>query len=256
MSNSSPKGRMASQDNIERILKCLADIGPLRIVWSGGEPLLYTGLSKNLELSKSLGNINILATNGTIKSEQKVLKYVDRYQISCPSIDRHIYLRMRGDNNIELVLKNTERIIRSGAKVTLFLVVCELNLLSIEKTIQKWVGIGCKRIIVSNLKYSGRAVNWGMKSLNYEEIAEIQDGLSSFIEGNRVFVTWPNIEKDRMRDAYLVIDETGKVISGASKENCFISDMLYKKKLEYGENLSKTSELFGKLKGCMHKVKP
>ena len=49
--------------------KALANIknnlGSVRAVWSGGEPTIYRNIRSNIELSSSLGNANVLATNGS-----------------------------------------------------------------------------------------------------------------------------------------------------------------------------------------------
>jgi pyruvate-formate lyase-activating enzyme len=99
----------------------------LRIVWSGGEPLLIPELKDYLLISKQLNNVNVVATNGTALPTKAVREHTDWFQISCPSTDRHIYENLCGADILAKVLYTGQKVIEEGSRVGLYIPLSKIN---------------------------------------------------------------------------------------------------------------------------------
>lgn len=110
-SNSRIIGKTVDVDNVLRILN---EIKPLRLVISGGEPLLdFRNLIRFLHDYKKKYKIDsciVLATNGTLLNRNNLKKlkpYIDRLQISLDTLSRKNFKKIRG---VDLLSKTIEGI--------------------------------------------------------------------------------------------------------------------------------------------------
>lgn len=89
LSDSGPH-RMFEPYSFSSVLQALSKFGPLRVVWSGGEPLLYP-IGKDLEQSFALGNFNVISTNLTTISLTTKLGQAIFWDVSLKGWDEESY---------------------------------------------------------------------------------------------------------------------------------------------------------------------
>lgn len=83
-----PKGHLPKEEAIE-IVKRLAEFGFQKITFAGGEPTLCPWLPELIKLSKDLGMITMIITNGTMLSDlflKKNKEYLDWIGVSIDSL--------------------------------------------------------------------------------------------------------------------------------------------------------------------------
>jgi len=102
-----------SLQEYEEVAKLLAShFSPPRVVFTGGEPLLYPNLCEVIKIFKSHGYIVGLVTNGTLldENEQKILfeSGLDTINISLNSLDREKYYHFYGIDSFFTLKKNLE----------------------------------------------------------------------------------------------------------------------------------------------------
>ena len=101
--------------DLDRLMESLVRIKPLRIIISGGDPLVefdkLLGFLKDYKEKYKLDSYIVLATNATLftKTKLEALKpYVDRIQVSLDTLSRNRFLEIRG---VDLLDKTVEGII-------------------------------------------------------------------------------------------------------------------------------------------------
>lgn len=81
----------------QRIIKGFAELGTVNFNFTGGEPLLYRGLPALCKLSKDLGMMTSMSTNGWFveKRIKQVCSYLDNVQVSIdsPNPEENDYIR-------------------------------------------------------------------------------------------------------------------------------------------------------------------
>lgn len=103
ISESSPLGDADTSwvpNSLSRINKMFSY---LRIVWSGGEPSLTSSMSKKIEHSKSLGNINVITTNATRLFLDQNLDWID---VTLYGLEDTSYQRNTGRSRAAICWKN------------------------------------------------------------------------------------------------------------------------------------------------------
>ncbi len=84
-----PKGHLPKEEAIE-IVKRLAEFGFQKITFAGGEPTLCPWLPELIKLSKDMGMITMIISNGTMLSDlflKQNKKYLDWIGVSIDSLD-------------------------------------------------------------------------------------------------------------------------------------------------------------------------
>lgn len=89
LSDSGPH-RSFEPDSFASVLLALSKFGPIRVVWTGGEPLLYP-IGDDLEQSVVLGNFNVISTNLTIMSLTTKLGHAIFWDVSLKGWDEESY---------------------------------------------------------------------------------------------------------------------------------------------------------------------
>lgn len=90
--------------------------GPTRLVWSGGEPTLIRDLDRILAISKSLGHINVVATNGTREFSSP---YADWIDVSLYGADEAQYELRTGRRVCERVWANLGTMLAGPARISI-----------------------------------------------------------------------------------------------------------------------------------------
>lgn len=95
------------------LLKALSRLAPLRLVWTGGEPLLYP-LQSDLERSMELGFFNVVTTNLTL--EDSISRFAGQvfYNASIYGWDEYSYLEATGRDYFNRVDRNLHRLFEAG----------------------------------------------------------------------------------------------------------------------------------------------
>ena len=109
----------------------IASWKPLRVVISGGEPLIYSDrLLKTLRCLKENDIYTFISTNGILvkKEYNRIKGLVDWYDISLPAISRETYLKVRGEDRFEEVLNGIGFLVSNGEHVRLTFTINEYNI--------------------------------------------------------------------------------------------------------------------------------
>jgi len=235
LSESLPTKSKRVSSNVEYVIEAISEKGALRLIWSGGEPLLYKKLPQLLFHSHKIGNINIVATNGTIMPSQECIEYSDWFQISCPSTNLKIYEEMRQNKDLALVLKNAEKLVQNGIKVSIFIPLSTLNLSTALQTIKDWISVGIRKFTISRILPLGRAINCGFSGPSDEEIIELKYKIHELNNIKNVHFTCPAIKKQKEQESgYIIIDSNGELISPhiSPKANLLINRVYFWRNLQ------------------------
>ncbi len=145
-----PISELSTKRNL-LILKRLIKIGIKKIVWSGGEALLYNGIVELLDYSHTAGISNVLITNGNCFNDNlfKVMTYIDELVISLDSLSKMTNIQIgRGEKHADNVI-NLLNIVRNdyeNKQIRINTVFTKSNIGEIEEfisflykyNIQKW----------------------------------------------------------------------------------------------------------------------
>lgn len=160
-SNSSMKGNTI---NISQLLRILKKIKPLRLVISGGEPLIeFNKLVNFLEHYKKNSEVNsyiVLATNAVYFSEGKLKKLkplVDRLQISLDSLNPKTFEFIRGVNLLEQTIKNILLAKNWGFDIQIAFTLFKENLEEIEDIVYFCQKNKIDKINILRQRISGRS---------------------------------------------------------------------------------------------------
>lgn len=131
----------------------MANWFPLRIVITGGEPLLCPKLGHFCSILKDLGNTVIVATNGFLLDslDKNFFHFVDWFDISIPTIDQNIFTKIRGQNCISHVLNNLLELSSHGVKLKLSVLADNDTLPNLRETIDYLLRIPNSEIRIQSL---------------------------------------------------------------------------------------------------------
>lgn len=100
--------------NNAKIIKILPSLGVTSITFSGGEPLLHSGITELIKLSKSLNLETTLVTNSILLNKSLLFeleKHLDWLTLSLDSLDRNILKKLgRNPNHIDNITKTIDLI--------------------------------------------------------------------------------------------------------------------------------------------------
>ncbi len=136
-SNSIALGKTIDTD---KLMNILLKINPLRIIISGGDPLVEFDklvlFLKNYEEKYKLDPFVVLASNGTLFTEEKLrtLKpYVDRIQISLDTLTRERFINIRGLDLLDKTISGIKMAKKEGFDVQIAFSIFRDNLDEVEK---------------------------------------------------------------------------------------------------------------------------
>jgi len=171
-SNSGINGKTIDE---EKILKVLSEIRPLRIVISGGDPLIeFNSFLRFLKRYKEEYKINsyvVLATNGTLVNEDRLKKlngYVDRFQISLDTLSKEKFIKIRGMDLLNETIRGIREVKRLNMDIQIAFSLFKDNINEIEKIIEFCLENKIDKINVLRQRPSGRSKS----DLTREEIKE------------------------------------------------------------------------------------
>ncbi|MGM0687035.1 MAG: hypothetical protein ACQET3_08715 [Promethearchaeati archaeon] len=115
LSDSGPD-RVLKSFSFGQVLKALSELRPLRIVWTGGEPLLYS-IIDDLEHSISLDNFNIITTNLTTTNLPREIGLEVFWDVSLYGWDRQSYAAFTGKDVFRRIERNLHGLFDAGFAV-------------------------------------------------------------------------------------------------------------------------------------------
>jgi MoaA/NifB/PqqE/SkfB family radical SAM enzyme len=124
--------------DIKRLKKIIDKINPLRILLSGGEPLLvYPEIEKFLDSLEKKPYTSLL-TNGTLfddKIKRFIMGNIDEVVISLDAISPRIYRKIRGKMLLNKVIENIPKFRKTGARIKINYTIFNDNMEEIAKII-------------------------------------------------------------------------------------------------------------------------
>lgn len=147
-------------DVVKQILDEAKLYGVYEIIYTGGEPLLYSHISEVLRYGKELGFHQILVTNGVNLEHciEEIIAYVDNIGISIHG-NETVHDSIVGKvGTYRKVVSNIKRIYKAETKpyITLNFTISDNNIECIEDVIQLSNSYGC-HLCVARLNKIGRA---------------------------------------------------------------------------------------------------
>lgn len=105
---------------LEECVKVFASLGGEKVSYTGGEPLIFPHLLEIMKLSKSLGLINTITTNGSMLPFQpeEFFSLADSLNISVPSFVPEEYSRLTSSEyRLDDIIRNAVKAVGHGLRV-------------------------------------------------------------------------------------------------------------------------------------------
>lgn len=197
---------------IEESVNLLSSWAPLRLVWSGGEPVLHKDILRLLEISSRASQINILTTNGTASPKEELLSRTAWVDISLHGTNRETFLRTTGRDHFDLVLRNMTVLTGRGVRVSASLVLLKRFVPGIFELALRLRDAGIRRFRVSRLLALGRGRVDIDEDPGDDEVISIRERLLALVP--EISVVLPAVRKRRaLLDGYFVIENDGRLSS-------------------------------------------
>jgi molybdenum cofactor biosynthesis enzyme MoaA len=210
ISDSSP--REAANDSwIADALNTAATLfGPLRVVWSGGEPMIRPKLREQLRLSRLLGNRNVVATNATRLVRGLDLDWVDVsvYGWSEDSFRAHTHGQVR----FSTVAANVKRYVQEYPRVSTSFVLGVFPTAELVRMVEFALDSGVQRLKFHRLSHAGR-----LPDTFSAEAFELQvASMAALLNGRDVCATFSrSSSSDHKRMGYWVVKPPGSLTNAA-----------------------------------------
>lgn len=160
----SSSGTGGKRINEEEILKILTQIKPLRLIISGGDPLIefdqFISFLNRLKKDYNLDPYIVLATNGTLITEKRLEildQFIDRFQISLDTLSREKFIGLRGVDLLDQTIKGIKRVLEKGLDMQIAFCLFKQNLDEIEEVVNFCLKNQIKRINVLRQRPLGRS---------------------------------------------------------------------------------------------------
>jgi radical SAM protein with 4Fe4S-binding SPASM domain len=154
--------------------------------FTGGEPLLCTGLFAILNYARHFGFTTSLLSNGTLitGSVAKQLKQaeVQDIQISLDGLER-THDSIRGKGSFTRALRGIENLVHQGISTYINLTLSKLNIEEIEGLVSLASDLGIHSVTYSRLVSCGRGKELASQILTADELANLHKRLIKFKDG-------------------------------------------------------------------------
>lgn len=149
-----------SLNKFKNLIKSLKKIGVICVILTGGEPTLHPHLMDFLDILKKNNMIIGMSTNG-IKLNDEIIDFFANnksfIQISIDTTNREKYKEIRKTDTLDIVMKNMKKMLNKGINVDAGIVLNNLSLETLEKTIYDLKDIGIPTMHVEEIKDVGFA---------------------------------------------------------------------------------------------------
>lgn len=181
----------------KKVIDQLADIKVFRVLFSGGEPLLFDGFIELCEYTISKHINCSLNTNGTLITPNlarwiKNLPFRGRISVSLDGASEEVHEYMRGPGTFERTLRGIKYLLNEGVFTQIFFVVTNHNWSEIKDIVYFAEKIGCSRVYLNEVYPVGNGdINSADLVLTKQNFVKaiklcsqlIDEGYASFISG-------------------------------------------------------------------------
>jgi len=222
-------------DEAKKFIDELARIDEFRmIVYTGGEPLVRPDLFELLQHSKSAGLANVIATNGTLITEEVAFKLkevgVVGVAVSLDSSNNGIHNRIRANHNaFELAMRGIRSVKNAGILLQINTTAMEYNFDSLDELIELADNLGSGIMLMYQLVPVGRGniiekaalkVNENEKLLRF--LSQKQKGVSTIIEPVAGPQYWPHLMEQANKTGGIWMKLAEQVFHGCAAGRGFV----------------------------------
>jgi molybdenum cofactor biosynthesis enzyme MoaA len=108
----------------------------MRIVLTGGEPLMYSKINDVISLLKYYKHEVLISTNASFDIPKSVLEKIDGLIISIPTLDVNTSYLIREHDNINRIIDNIKYYTNYKCNITVNIVVTQMNINEIQSIIE------------------------------------------------------------------------------------------------------------------------
>lgn len=199
---------------------------PLRLVISGGEPLLYMDtLEPILKQLKDYKIVTFLSTNGILLRNEYTHLHglVDWYDISLPAITKTTYKAVRGTDKFDEVLAAIDLLIKNQERVRLTFTVNNHNINELLSFPEFALNLGVDNIRISHtLSYIDGALTTPLWTDEYT------NSISKYKDKLKIYLPLSKKQLDLYNNGYILLENDGSIYkSMVQQENyiCHISEI-------------------------------
>ncbi len=234
-SSSKPAKDEMTTDEAKRFIDSLAVIEEFRmLVYTGGEPLMRPDLIELLHHSRKAGLTNVIATNGTLITEDVAFKLRDAgvvgAAVSLDSSQKTIHNYIRGDDNaFDLAMRGMKALKRAGILLQINVTAMDYNFSTLDELIELADGQGSGIMLMYQLVPVGRGSAIEDASLDVNENERLlkalctkQKNVSTIIEPVAGPQYWPYLMERNGKSGGIWLKLAEKVFHGCSAGRGFV----------------------------------
>ncbi len=218
----SPSADELNTDEAKHLIDEIARVSEFRVlVYTGGEPMVRRDIFDLMRHSKEAGLINVIATNGTLITEEEAYRLKEEGVVcAAVSLDSwryevHDYVRNRG-NSYELAMRGIRELKKAGIPLQINCTAMQYNFGDLNELLEVVDGLGSGIMLMYQLVPVGRggAIRDATLNVNDNErllkfLAEKQKEVSTIVEPVAGPQYWPYLmeRKDLRNAAWLSMGE-------------------------------------------------
>ncbi|MHB8744519.1 MAG: radical SAM protein [Sulfuricaulis sp.] len=153
ISDSSPDHRRREDWIVGALVNIGKAFGPVRLVWSGGEPVLYPEILDYIHHSRSLGNANVLVTNASRFIREAPVDWID---ISVYGHSKETFEKYTKSSLFETFKRNLYRYSTEYHRVSASFILGLHGSSCLKSMVQMVLDAGVKRLKFHRLSLAGR----------------------------------------------------------------------------------------------------
>jgi len=233
-SNAPAEGELSTED-AKRVIDGLAAVDEFRmLVYTGGEPLVRSDIFELFRYSKQAGLTNVIATNGTLITEEVAFRMKDAgvvgAAVSIDSSEKNIHnLIRRKDNAFDLALRGIEALKKAGILLQINTTAMESNFKDIDNLVELANRVGAGIMLMYQLVPVGRGNAIGSDALNIGENEKLlttlsgkQNGISTLIEPVAGPQYWPYLMERKGETGKRWLSMAGHFFHGCAAGRGFV----------------------------------
>jgi radical SAM protein with 4Fe4S-binding SPASM domain len=138
--------------SVRKVITDLGNFGAQRITFSGGEPTTHPDFAGIVNDAKKANSYINVITDGQFLNNQDWFSSVDELTFSIDTIDSNDYKLIRGIDGLDIALKNLEKAIIQGVKVSVNIVLSKQAIHKLDATVNKFANFGVSNIYFLELE--------------------------------------------------------------------------------------------------------
>jgi len=235
VASSKPAKDELTTDEAKRFIDDLAGVNEFRmLVYTGGEPLMRPDLLELLHHSRKAGLTNVIATNGTLITEEVAFKLKEAGVVGAAvSLDSsqsaiHNYIR-RNDDAFDLAMRGIRAVKKAGILLQINVTAMEYNFSRLDELIDLADGEGSGIMLMYQLVPVGRgsAIEEAALDVNENErllksLARKQKDVSTIIEPVAGPQYWPYLMEQRGKSDGIWLKLAKQVFHGCAAGRGFV----------------------------------